>query len=276
MTPALLPLLLAACSPGNPEVPDTGAEDPWTWDCTSDDDGAITTAELPWATGVSVPYRANAAGSTVPVAPEGTSEDGATTWDFSASPGPLEVDFDLLDPAGLWCAASFPEASYAAPLFAHEPDLLGFVQVEEDRFSLLGLASREQIPAAGQTLVVYDTPIEVYRLPLGLGDAWTASASFHDAVILGVANQGTEEYAFTVDRQGTLLLPGYSMERALRMRVEVSQTFAVTTGENPLRTVRFLYIKECLGELVRIVSLPGETGETFGEASELRVVDVGR
>jgi hypothetical protein len=43
-----------------------------------------------------------------------------------------------------------------------------------------------------------------------------------------------------------------------------------------VESVRFLYLKECLGELARIVSLPGETGATFAEASELRVLDVGR
>jgi hypothetical protein len=273
---ALALLALAACSPGNPDLPDSGTEDPWTWDCQSDGDGTIAPSELPWATGISVPYQANAAGHTAAVAPDGVEEGGVTVWDFTASPGPLEVDFDLLDPAGLWCADSFPSADYASPLFAHELDLLAFIEASEDGFRMLGLASREQHPPQGETLLVYDEPVLVERLPLEPGTAWTASASFSGAILQGIANQGTEEYAFEVDRQGTLLLPGFTIERTLRLRVDVSQTFAVTSGENPVESVRFLYLKECLGELARIVSLPGETGATFAEASELRVLDVGR
>ncbi|MFH1466438.1 MAG: hypothetical protein ABIO70_18790 [Pseudomonadota bacterium] len=273
---ALALLSLWACSPGNPDLHDSGPEEPWTWDCESDGDGTITSSELPWATGVSVPYRANTAGHTATVAPDGVEQGGVTTWDFTASPGQLEVDFDLLDPAGLWCAGAFPSADYASPLFAHEIDLLAFIEVEDDGFRMLGLASREEQPAEGQTLLVYDEPVVVERLPLSLGTSWTASASFSGAIIQGVANQGTEEYAFEVDRQGTLLLPGFSIEKALRLRVDVSQTFAVTSGENPVESVRFLYLKECLGELARITSLPGETGATFTEASEFRVLDVGR
>jgi hypothetical protein len=272
----LILLALAACSPGNPDIADSSPEDPWIWDCEADGDGTIAPSELPWATGVSVPYQANAAGHTATVAPDGVEQGGVTTWDFTAAPGPLEVDFDLLDPTGLWCAGSFPSADYASPLFAHEPDLLAFIEAGGDGFRMLGLASREEHPPQGETLLVYDEPVLVERLPLAPGSSWTASASFSGAVLEGIANQGTEEYTFEVDRQGTLLLPGFAIERTLRLRVDVSQTFAVTSGENPVLSVRFLYLKECLGELARITSLPGETGATFDSASELRVLDVVR
>lgn len=181
---------------------------------------------------------------------------------------------DLLDPAGRWYEEHFPGASYAAPLFAQELDILGVFAVFPDRFEMLGLASREESPSEGQTLLVYEEPVEVYRFPLALGSTWTASASFRDATLYGITNAGTEEYSFEVDAQGTVLLPGFTMENSLRVRVDVSQTFAVSSGDNPLLSVRHLYVRECFGELARITSLAGQTDPDFDQASELRVLDV--
>ncbi len=75
-------------------------------------------------------------------------------------------------------------------------------------------------------------------------------------------------------RIGFFLLPGFTMENTLRLTVEVSQTFAVSTGENPVLSVRHFYLRECFGELARITSLPGETALEFTEASEQRVLNV--
>lgn len=263
-----------ACSPGNPVIEETGETSDWIFDCEGNNDGVIDAEELPWGTGVSVPYLANQAGTTVDVQPAGEQVEGVTTWDFTEAPGDLAVDFDLVDPAGLWFAEHFPAASYAVPLFAEDLDLLAVFSVQGEDFVMLGLASREESPAAGQTLLVYEEPVQVYRFPLELGTSWTASSSFRDAVLYGVDNAGEEVYDFEVDAVGTLLLPGFTMENVLRLRVEVEQTFAVTTGENPVLSVRHLYLRECFGELARITSLPGETEIEFTEASELRVMDV--
>ncbi len=277
-----IPLLLAcstfpaavACSPGNPRIVETGDDTDWIYDCTGNDDGVIQAEELPWATGLAVPYLANAEGSTVSVQPGGEQVGGVTTWDFTAAPGDLSVELDLVDPGGRWFADHFPGASYAAPLFAHELDILAVFEVHSDGFQMLGLASREEQPAEGQTLLIYDEPVEVYRFPLALGDRWTATASFRDAKLYGITNAGEEEYHFEVDAQGDLLLPGFTMHDTLRLRVEVSQDFAISSGENPVHSVRHLYLRECFGELARITSLAGETDPAFTEASELRVLDV--
>ncbi len=274
LTASLVLGTAVACSPGNPVIVETGETDTWIYDCEGDNDGSIDADELPWGTGVAVPYRANASGSTVDVSPLGEDVDGTTTWDFTASPGSLSVELDLVDPAAMWFADHFPDASYAAPLFAHELDVLAVFAAYGDRYEMLGLASRDESPADGLTLMVYDAPVEVYRFPLELGDSWTVEASFRDATLYGVTNAGDEVYHFTVDDQGTLLLPGFTMENTLRMRVDVEQSFAVSTGENPVLSVRHLYLRECFGELARITSLPGETEADFAEASELRVLDV--
>ncbi len=262
-----------ACSPGNPPIADTGGE-PFVFDCEGDNDGSISASELPVATGLSVPYLANAAGTTVVTDPHGQQDETSTTWDFTSAPGTLTVDFPMLDPGGLWFDSHFPDADFAAPLFAHEPLLLGVISASEHELSMLGLASREEAPAEGQTLVVYDQPVKVYDLPLELGTQWESSGSFNDAVIAGVPNAGLEDYSFEVDAIGTLLLPGYALENTLRLHVELTQTFAVSSGDNTVESQRYLYLRECFGELARITSLPGETSPDFVEASELRVLDV--
>ena len=266
--------VIAACSPGNPVMEDTGHATDWIFDCTGDNDGTIDADELPWATGLAVPYLANGAGTTVDVQPAGETVADGTIWDFTQPPGTLAVELDLVDPSAQWFAEHFPDASYAAPLFAQELDILAVFAVYEDGFEMQGLASREAQPADGQTLLVYDEPVEVYRFPLELGTAWEASSSFRDASLYGVPNAGEELYRFEVDSVGSLLLPGFTMEKTLRLRVEVEQTFAVSTGDNPVVSMRYLYLHECYGELARITSLAGETEPEFGEASEVRVLDV--
>ncbi len=271
---SLLATSALACSPGNPDIVDTGPDTEWIYDCEGDNDGVIQVDELPWATGVGVPYLANAEGRTVSVQPAGELVDGVTTWDFTDGPDALSVELDLVDPSGQWFAEHFPDASYAAPLFAHELDVLAVFATYDDRFEMLGLASRFEAPANERTLLVYEEPVEVYRFPLELGSSWTAEASFRDATLYGVTNAGEETYDFEVDAIGTLLLPGFTMENTLRLRVDVSQTFAVSSGDNPVLSVRHLYLRECFGELARITSLPGETEVEFEEASELRVLHV--
>ena len=258
-TNALIVLSIAAgCSPGNPEIDETGDTTEWIFDCEGDNDAVIDADELPWGTGVSVPYLANHEGTTVSVQPQGS----------------LAVELDLVDPAGLWFAEHFPSASYAAPLFAHDLDLLGVIEADDAGFALLGLASREESPAEGQTLVVYDEPVDTYTFPLELGSSWSAETSFRDALIQGVANAGDESYLFEVDALGTVLLPGFELENVLRVRVEVSQSFTVSTGDNPVESIRYVYLRECFGELARITSQSGETDPGFEEASEVRVMDV--
>ncbi|MBT3217517.1 MAG: hypothetical protein HN348_00365 [Proteobacteria bacterium] len=263
---------VGGCSLGNPEIDDTALEP--LFDCEGDNDGVIDADELPWHFGVQIPYLANGEGNNVDVEPDGEDLAGMTTWDFTEAPGALSVDFDLADPEDFWFDEHFSEASYVAPLFAHELDLLGVVQAQDDGFELLGLVSRDENPAHGQTLVVYDVPIEVYQFPLELGTTWSSSSEFDNATIYGVANGGEEEYNFEVDARGSVLLPGFELENVLRLRIEVSQTFAVTAGDNPVLSVRYLYVKECFGELARICSLPGETSLDFDRASEFRVLDI--
>ena len=233
-TPTLaLAATLAACSPGNPVIDETGGDTEWIYDCEGDNDGVIQFDELPWATGVSVPYVANQAGDSVSVQPHGEDVDGTTVWDFSQAPGVLSVDLDLLDPSEQWFASHFPDASYATPLFVHDLDLLGVISAEEEGFVLQGLVSREEAPELGQTLVVYEDPIATYTFPLELGTTWLSTTSFRDALIYGVPNAGEEHYLFEVDAVGTLLLPGYTLETCCECGWRSARP-----SWSPLRTIR--------------------------------------
>ncbi len=270
MTPRTLPLLALAiaCSSGNPDIADTALGT--IFECDGDNDGAIDQHELEVLTGLSVPYLANAAGESASVTPQGSEADGGTTWDFTQGPDTLLAEFDVGAPQDQWFSEHFPQAQWTAPLFAHQLDLLGVFDQSDDSYRLLGLVSRQEEPESERTLVVYDEPVEVYRFPLQLGSSWSVESEFRDALIAGVPNSGEESYLFEVDAIGTLLLEGWSFDNTLRLRIEVQQSFAVSTGDNPVTSLRYVYLRECFGELARIVSLTGETEAEFGEASEFR------
>lgn len=273
---ALLPVavLLAACSSGNPDLGDTGT-DPLIFSCEGDHDGAIDALEMEAVPGMSVPYLANATGSTAPVDVEGELVQGVTTWNLTEGPSAVHVEFDILDPSTQWWSSEFPTASHAVPLSAHDPDLLAIYASSDQAVHLLGLASRTESPSQGRTLLVYEEPVQMVRFPLTLGSSWTAESSFRDAEIYGVKNAGEESYAFEVDRSGTALLPGYAIEDTLRLRVDLSQTFAISTTEPTVTSIQYIWVRECLGELGRAISLPDEENPAFTEASELRRLDVG-
>jgi len=264
-------LLALACSPGNPEVHDTG-ELPLPWACEGDHDGTIVASELAAVPGLSVPYLVNAPGTTAAVDPAGSEVDGELTWDFTGGPE-VPVDLDVVEPADAWFAEHFPAASHAAPMFAHATDLLGVFASSDSSVDLLGLVSRDPAPAVGRTLVVYDTAVPVMRFPLSVGSTWSADTTFSDADILGVKNAGEEHYAFEVDAAGTALLPGFTIDQTLRLQVELEQTFAISVGPPTVSTLQVLFVRECVGELARMVSLPDEDDPSFSLASEFRRLD---
>ena len=140
---------------------------------------------------------------------------------------------------------------------------------------MLGLASRDEEPEGSRTLLVYDAPLPVLRFPLFEGDAWSASTSFRDALLAGIRNSGEETYDFEADATGTVLLPGWELQNALRLRVDVTQTFALAVGENTRSFMEVMLVRECAGELARAVGLPGETDLGSLRASEFRRLDTG-
>ena len=67
---------------------------------------------------------------------------------------------------GKWYEDSFPKGRVTA--IDARGDIEGVYAADDHAFTLLGIASREESPKAGKTLVVYDSPI-VYHFPLEPG-----------------------------------------------------------------------------------------------------------
>lgn len=265
-------LLLSACSEGNPEIKDTDTGGV-TVECEGDNDGAIDAAELPVVTGLSVPYVSNAVGTTATVELDGTLEGGTRVWDFTSGPTDLRRDMEILDPSGLWFASEFESPEFASATFVQAPDLLGVYRQDGDEVLLLGYASREEAPADGQTLMVYETPVPAWRFPLQKGSTWGATSSYSKLIVQGIQNGGSETWSFEVDEIGDLLLQGYRMENTLRLRITMEQSLDVSVGGKSHIYRQALWMRECFGDLARAVA-PLDAEEDFSVVNELHRLDV--
>ncbi len=58
---------------------------------------------------------------------------------------------------------------------------------------------------------------------------------------------------------------------ALRLRIEITQTFPSGTGS---RRIQYLWVAECYGEVARITSQDGEVNPDFTLAAEYRRLDL--
>jgi len=250
-------LLLAACTPGNPDVDDTSVQPP-PFECDGDNDGVIEDGEMDPVIGATATYVANAQGQDVTV--------NVDNWDFTTGPDDVEASFKVVDPSGTWWDDTFPDATFGSPFFVWAPSVLGIFHQDEDGVFMLGLASETE----GSTLLVYDTPVLVYKLPMEMGSTWTVDTSFSDALLEGVPNAGEERWQFSVDATGTALLPGFELDHALRIRLDLTQTWAVAAGGNTWTTLEYFYVRECVGEIARIVSQENETEPKFTTAAEYR------
>jgi len=239
--------------------------------CLPNNDGVIDGSEMPVVIGAVVSLRANPPGVHQVVVPAGRQEGNRWVWDFSAvDDGEVTTRIKVHAIEGTWFAPHFPDATNAAAVSVHEPDVLGIYRAGEGEVALLGLASAQADPPGGRTLLVYDQPLMLFRFPLYPGKTWSQTVTFRDALLKGVKNAGREEYLFAVDGAGEVRLPQFSVANALRFRMRVRQTFVVGHGESSVQSIYYLWLSECLGEVARMVSLPHETDPNFGLAREVR------
>ena len=249
----------------DPAAPDTGGL------CVENNDGTIDASEMPVALGASPSYVANEPGTLASVDVDGVADDdGGRLWDFTDGPGDAKAVLFVKAPGGYWFAAHFPDATFVSPLSVQDPSILAAYLATSEGVWLLGIASSVEAPPQGQTLLVYDTPVPLFRFPLHVGATYQATSTFANARLMGVPQAGTEQYTITVDAQGTLKLPVFTIEHALRLRIEVRQKFVISTSPDPIPSIQYLWVKECVGELARATSQPGETDPKFTKAKEFR------
>lgn len=236
--------------------------------CVPNLDGRIDSEELQAAIGVPASYLVSPAGKERDVDLVGTSDEtGAPIWDFSQdfADDKLAV-IEATTVKDKWYSESFPEGQFAAPADA-AGTIHGVYRHTADALLLLGLASKDEAPKGGKTLLVYDSPVALYRFPLRPGDKWVTQAEVTNGTAFGLPYAGTDTYEVEVGATGTLELFDYIFEQVHRVKLHVVQDFAV--GESvSTRQSQFLF--ECFGEVARATSKGGETKDDFTKAAEVR------
>lgn len=236
--------------------------------CVPNLDGAITGSELAPAYGVPAHYVVNPPGVSRQVDVVGTAgEDGAPVWDFAvdyADDQALAATAETLE--GTWYGPSFPEGAFVTP-FNREGTLDSIGLVRDDAFLLLGLASHEESPPEGQTLLVYDPPITILKLPVEEGQTFVSVGQIANGTVLGLPYAGRDTYEVTVDAVGSIDLPQLTFEQVHRVRTKVTVEPAV--GATVVRR-QVSFFAECFGEVARVTSADGEASDDFTTAAELR------
>lgn len=214
-------------------------------------DGQIDADQLQPALGVPISYRVSPAAEERPIDLAGfVDAQGERVWDFSQdhrSDQQLEVEATAL--AEQWYAEHYEGADFSTVL---DPDLrLDAVYSHDGQdFFLHGYASQQEDTSLGKTLVVYQEPVPVYRLPLREGDTWGGTGVVQDGMVRGLPYTGQETYAFRVDATGALWLPDIRFEKVLRIRTEL--TVDTPLGE-PIYRQQVQFLFECFGEVMRLV-----------------------
>lgn len=236
--------------------------------CVPNLDGRIDADELQAALGIPASFLVSPAKEKRTVDLVGTAdESGAPVWDFSQ-------DFASDEQATLvasaltdkWYKASFPDGEFAAPADAAATLEAVYRHTDEALF-LLGLASVTEKPKQGKTLLVYDTPIALYKFPIEPGKSWTESGSVQNGMAYGLPYAGKDTYEVEVDATGTMELFDYEFTQVHHVRLHVIQEPAVGASSST-RQSQFLF--ECFGEVVRATSAPGEKDDDFTTAAEVR------
>jgi hypothetical protein len=238
-------------------------------------DGKIESNELQAAIGASERYLVSPDGKTEPITAVGAAGldgtvngSGQRVWNWSTSLASDQV-FTLtpVTLAGKWYAGSFPSGQFVLPIDA--ADTTEGVYLHDDQaIRLLGIASTEENPTQGKTLVVYGTPVVLYQFPIQVGASWTSSGMSKNATLLGLPYAGTDTYATNVVASGVMILPDYTFTQV--MRLDTLVTVAPDVGPPPTTQRQVSFLFECFGEVARATSQIGEPNADFTVASEIR------
>jgi hypothetical protein len=168
--------------------------------------------------------------------------------------------------AGHWFASSFGAGEFVAPLDAGGTTV-GIYKHDAEALWLLGVASRDVDGPGGQTLIVYDAPVAVYRFPLEPGREWVSVGTTTHAMVAGLPYAGRDTYTVKVDGAGTLHLPDLSFTQAMRVRMLITISPAVGAA---VQRRQVSFVSECFGEIARATSRNSESEEDFTTAAEVR------
>ncbi len=253
---ALLALAaLAACGTNETPQPEVMPALP---SCVPNRTGGITAEELPIAIGATLTYYAGENGTV-----DQDASDGA--WDLSQELA--SDDVIALGPVALreqWYAAMFPVGQFVVDAGA---GLEGIYHQDERGLWLDGIASHDDAPAAGKTLIVYPQPLPALRFPVQVGDAFTTTVPI-SATINGLPFNGTDELSVDVAESAELDVPYVRFDPVLRVRTRAVRT----PGSGGVAVTRrtTLWMFECFGEVARAESKLDEPNPDFTSAAYVR------
>lgn len=236
--------------------------------CIPNLDGQIDSSELAAAIGVDVNYVVSPPGVLRDVNLDGAAgEAGRLAWSFSAD---FADDQALVITPRLakdqWYAASFPPDAFVTPFDAGgRVDSIG--RLTDQGLEVLGLASHEENPTEGQTLLIYGTPITILTFPIQPGVEFVSTGTITNGKARGLPYAGEDTYEVKVDGIGSVDLAAFSFEEAHRVRTKVTVSPAVGA---PVTQHQVSFFTECFGEIVRATSQAGEENPGFTQAAELR------
>jgi hypothetical protein len=289
MKPRHLPLVasllaLSACGDNLTHPPDYqpydgGAALPLS--CLPDLDGVITAAELEPALGeaasyiVTPPLPADSLEGFVVNTLGGIDHEGRRVWDWSdEDPTHLVAQLHAAPLTDKWYANHFPGGQFASPA-----DLSGELDAiyshDAVALRLHGVASADENPPAGQTLLRYETPIDFFPFDLTIGKVWSQTGVVQNGTLRGLEPWSQDDhYEVEVDLAGELRLPDFTFTQVLRVATKITVSPKAGTAEGySQRQVSFVF--ECFGEVARASSqlfrVPeDDPGKDFAVASEIR------
>ncbi|MSQ83147.1 MAG: hypothetical protein EXR77_09595 [Myxococcales bacterium] len=238
--------------------------------CVPNLDGQIEANELRPYVGVGARYRV---ATDRKVDQAGTvAANGVRVWDWGWSADAEQVlQVSAAVVVDQWYAAHFVQSPTGGPRFAVPFDadstLDAVYSHDPQGLWLHGIASRDQAPKSGQTLLVYAKPVQTAAFPLKAGTAWQAVGKISNGKLKGLPYGGQDIYDFTADLGGKLLLPDITVDQALRVRAKVTATSMLGGSLTRVQTSFFF---ECLGEVARATAGQNVTDPDFSLATEVR------
>jgi hypothetical protein len=241
--------------------------DAGTLACVPNLDGKIDHDEVAAAIGVPIHYTVNPAGEPRKVDVEGTETNGKYSWSLSADYADDEAL--VITPAlakDQWYASKFPSDAFVTPF-----DVGGTIdnvgEIADGGLLLLGLASHQESPAGGQTLLIYDQPIQLLQFPVTVGQSFVSTGNVVDGMADGLPYAGMDTYEVSVDGIGSLDLPTLLFQQVLRVRTKVTVSPAVGAA---VTQEQVSFYAECFAEVARATSANNPPSSHFTQAAELR------
>jgi hypothetical protein len=235
--------------------------------CVPNLDGRIDATELSAAIGVPIRYLVSPAGEERTVDVAGAVDAGGTLrWDWSLDHADdAEVVVTPASLAGKWYESAFGVSDGFVTPFDAGGRLESVYRQDGEALWLLGLASRAESPAEGQTLMVYQAPVALLRFPVAPGQSFVSTGTIANGVVSGLPYAGKDVYEVTVDALGRMELPQLVFEQAHRVRTRVTVEPAVGAA-TARRQVSYFF--ECFAEVARAVSRADEPEADFTTAAE--------